>query len=129
MKLLLDTHALLWMISDDHRLSSNARNAILSAKELHWSIVSLWELAVKESLERFDLKLSPGWHEWIPGELRRNGALQMDVLNTHCHVVSQLPWHHRDPFDRMLVAQAKTEGAILVTRDGLIRAYDVECVW
>jgi len=129
MKLLLDTHALLWMITDDPRLSIAAKEAILTAEEIRWSIVSLWEIGIKESVSRFDMRLAPGWHEWIPAELKRNNVPCINVNADHCRAVSDLPMHHRDPFDRMLIAKAQVENLTLVTCDSSIKHYAVPQLW
>lgn len=129
MKLLLDTHAILWMISDDPRLPESARRKILNAEDLAWSTASLWEIAIKLSLQRPDFLLRQGWERLIPEEMTRNGIQRLDLLPAHCAAVSKLPWHHRDPFDRLLVAQARCEKRKLLSRDTAFDGYGVERVW
>jgi len=129
MRLLLDTHALLWMVSDDPRLSGNARNAIVAAKEVFWSTASLWEIGIKLSLDRAGFQLGPGWSRLLPEEMQRNDIRRLNIEPAHCDAVARLPWHHRDPFDRLIIAQAQTEGLILVTRDGPIPDYGIGCLW
>lgn len=129
MKLLLDTHAILWMISDDPRLPESARRKILNAEDLAWSTASLWEIAIKLSLQRPDFLLRQAWERLIPEEMTRNGIQRLDLLPAHCAEVSKLPWHHRDPFDRLLVAQARCEKRKLLSRDTAFDGYGVERVW
>ncbi|MCB1131082.1 MAG: type II toxin-antitoxin system VapC family toxin [Verrucomicrobiae bacterium] len=129
MRLLLDTHALLWMVADDPRLTKRARQAITEAEELHWTIASLWEIGIKLSLNRPDFRLGVGWERSIPEEMTRNAARRVDLAPTHCGEVSRLPWHHRDPFDRLIAAQARVEGLQLVSADPAFDAYGVGRVW
>lgn len=129
MRLLLDTHALLWMVGDDERLSGSARARITGAEELAWSVVSLWEIGLKLSLRRMDFRLRAGWERLIGEEMRRNGIVRIDLQPSHCGAVAKLPWHHRDPFDRMLVAQAGIEKWALLSRDAQLDGYGVERVW
>ncbi len=129
MKLLLDTHTILWLLADDPNLSSKYREAITMADETYWSIVSLWEIGIKEGLERSNLRLVKGWENWIPQELHRNGFRRLDIEPNHCSELSLLPSHHKDPFDRMLIAQAKINSLTLLTRDPVIHRYGVPWIW
>lgn len=129
MRLLLDTHAILWMIADDPRLGASQRKILQEADELLWSVVSLWEIGIKLSLERRDFRLGPGWARLIPEELSRNRIRQIPLQPAHCEEVSRLPWHHRDPFDRVLIAQARIEDCTLFSRDESIDDYDVRRIW
>jgi len=117
------------MVFDDPRLSQNAREAISSADEAFWSVASLWEIGIKLSLDRSDFRLGPGWARLLPEELQRNGVRQLHLEATHCDAVARLPWHHRDPFDRLMIAQAQTEDLTLITRDSLIPSYGIKCLW
>jgi PIN domain nuclease of toxin-antitoxin system len=128
LKLLLDTHALLWILGGDDRLSEGAATAFEDpANEAFVSAVSLWEIAIKLSLGK--LELSPDWFPTIQAELENNRIAWLPLRSRHCVGVTRLPFHHRDPFDRMLVVQATTESMSLVTRDRWFRAYDVSVVW
>ena len=128
MQLLLDTHAVLWAVSEPGRLGAAARDALLDpANELAFSTASVWEIAIKQSLGR--LELLADWPALIDRERRGLGARWLAVLPTHCVRVATLPWHHRDPFDRMLVAQAMAENMGIVTRDEQLAAYAVSVVW
>lgn len=129
MKLLLDTHALLWMVSDDPRLPASARKLIVAAEEVHWSIASLWEIGIKLSLNRPDFQMGPGWFRSIPDEMQRNGISRIDLNPFHCETVSKLPWHHRDPFDRLIVAQAIGSKLTLISRDERLDDYGVKRRW
>ena len=128
MKLLLDTHAFLWWIGDDARLSVPAREAIADpGNEVSVSVASAWELAIKTGLGRFepDGDLGP----FIEDQIRLNAFSVLPVKLEHAVSVSSLPAHHRDPFDRLLVAQAAAEGMTLVSRDPQLRKYDAPTLW
>ena len=129
MKLLLDTHAILWMVADDPRLPEKVRRKIQSAEDLAWSTASLWEIGIKLSLNRPDFLLGANWERLIPEEMARNGIRRLDLQPAHCVAVSRLAWHHRDPFDRLLAAQAKSEGRRLLSCDPVFDAYEVGRVW
>lgn len=126
MRYLLDTHAFLWAASDPSRLSPIAREAC-EAGDLWLSVVSIWEIALKVQIGRLQL---PGpLREFITRQLRVG---QITVLPIHAHHVfrlATLPLHHRDPFDRMLVAQSLEEGVPLISRDPELAPYDVQRIW
>ncbi len=122
--LLLDTHVWLWMISEPDRLARDAREVLGDAENaLSLSVASAWEIAVKWRLGRLALPQPPG--EFVPHRLVRDGIRSLAIEQHHGLAVADLPDHHRDPFDRMLVAQAKAEGLTLVTADPVFEAYDV----
>ena len=128
MRLLLDTHALLWAVGAPDRLSGLVRAALLDDdNEVSLSIASLWEIAIKVSLRR--LELSPDWRSLIDNGRARMGARWLPVEPGHCAQVAQLPWHHRDPFDRMLVAQAMCEDMTLISKDRAVADYSVRVLW
>jgi PIN domain nuclease of toxin-antitoxin system len=129
MRLLLDTHTILWMIADDPRLPASARRHIVTCEDLAWSIISLWEIGIKLSLQRKDFRLGAGWEKRIPEEMTRNGIHRIDLEPRHCADISALPWHHRDPFDRILVAQALCENRSLLSADTAFDAYKAGRVW
>lgn len=129
MRLLLDTHTILWMIADDPRLPESARQRILTANDLAWSTASLWEIGIKLSLNRPDFLLGAGWERLIPEEMTRNGIHRLDLQPAHCAAVSKLPWHHRDPFDRLLAAQTQCEKRKLLSADSAFDAYGIDRVW
>lgn len=128
MTILVDTHALLWAIDTPDKLSRRARNVLADPRNRVWfSTVSLWEIAIKIGAGR--LALDADWREIIESGRRALKARWLLLEPWHCHEVAGLPWHHRDPFDRMLVAQAVSEDMTLVTRDETIREYDVDVLW
>ena len=127
MRLILDTHALLWFQAGDRRLSKAARQAIeADAAELLISAATVWEMAIKASLGR--LQLSGPVDAYIAEKVGQ-GYRMLAISWTHAARVEDLPWHHRDPFDRVLVAQALTERCPVVTKDRAFRKYGVEVVW
>ena len=124
MKLLLDTHAALWFLSGDQRMGQNARRHLTnSANQVLLSAAVVWEVAIKRSLGKL---VAPDEYLSL---LLDAGAQPLPVSLDHAAAVEQLPWHHRDPFDRMLVAQASVEGAALVSHDGALQPYGVHLVW
>ena len=127
MKLLLDTHAFLWLVAGDRRLSPTARRALAEPKaQPLLSLASVWELAIKSSLGR--LTLPEPLDTYLAKKLATNLRL-LSVELSHVVAVERLPFHHQDPFDRLLVAQALSERLPIVTRDREIRKYGVEVVW
>ncbi len=126
--LLLDTHAFLWFIFDDPRLSETAAAALSRAgTELTLSVVSLWEITIKQQLGKLDLgmKLDVFLREYV--EQRELTVLPLAL--SHLRAYSDLALLHRDPFDRMLVAQATCTGLPLVTGDSALHAYSVDIIW
>lgn len=119
MRLLLDTHVVLWQLSGMRRLGGRAREAIESAAEVGFSVVSFAEIGVKAAVGKLV----------VPDDLREHvvgsGVRVVGLSAEHGLAVATLPLHHRDPFDRLLVAQARAEGFTLVTGDARLRAYDV----
>lgn len=116
MRLLLDTHALLWFCEGNAALTSAARSALEDrANERYVSHVSAWETAIKLALGKLTI-LVP-YEDLFPGVLLPNGFVMLPSDLSHYRTLLQLPLHHRDPFDRLLVAQAKTEGLTLVSGD------------
>lgn len=123
MKLLLDTHAVLWWQADDRRLSRPARQAIASADIVWVSAASGWEVAIKTALGRLRLA------EPFAVTVAADDLVELPVTLAHTARLLELPPHHADPFDRILVAQALVQGATLVTRDGALGAYGVPVLW
>ena len=113
MRLLLDTHVLLWWLSDDRKLAKNARDIIAdSNNDVLVSSASLWEVAIKASLGRLEIELDD-----LENAIVRNGFRPLPIGFRHAVTVGRLPAIHRDPFDRMLVAQARVEELRLVSHD------------
>lgn len=128
MRVLVDTHVMLWMMSRSSRLTDTAREVLADpANDLSFSIAGYWELGIKISLGK--LELTAGWEEAIPREMARNGIEMLPIIPAHVHAVTSLPWIHRDPFDRVMIAQAAVEGASIVTSDRFFSEYDVTVVW
>jgi PIN domain nuclease of toxin-antitoxin system len=124
MNLLIDTHVLLWWSRNSPRLGRQARVLISSPQNSVWvSSVSIWEISIKASLGR--LELSGLLSARIPEDLERHGFIALPITFPHALAVRDLPLHHRDPFDRMLIAQARCEDLTLLTADPAIAAYDV----
>ena len=121
MRLLLDTHLILWSISQSERLSERAR-ALMGDREnaLVFSVASLWEIAIKSSARRADFEAEPAS---IRRELLDHGYAELPIAGEHAVAVAGLPPIHGDPFDRMLVAQAMVEGITLFTADPLVARY------
>ena len=121
MKLLLDTHLLLWVAAGSERLSEAARTLInSSANELFFSAASLWEIAIKRSLGREDFKVNV---RVLRRGLLDNGYSELPIGSEHAVAVESLPLIHKDPFDRILVSQATIEGFTLLTADVLVAQY------
>lgn len=118
MRILLDTHILLWLVDGNSRLTSEARKLIKEADQVYVSAATIWEIAIKVQLG----KLAVDPTELI-GEMQRNGFEELPVYSRHAKEVAKLTLHHRDPFDRLLVAQAKAEMMRLITNDTQLAPY------
>lgn len=118
MSLLLDTHAVYWWLGDDPRLGRTAREAILAAPRVAVSTVVVWEFAIQLSLGRLRFDLDEALRE-----LAADGFARLGIEDRHCRRYAGLPLHHRDPFDRMLVAQALEDGLTLVSGDASLPPY------
>jgi len=128
MKALLDTHAFLWWINDDPRLSDAVRELIGNGENaLFLSAASGWEIAVKVQLGRLAVQGDP--EQFILEQLALNDIAVLPISMNHALRTAALPDHHRDPFDRMLIAQSQIEQLPIVTADSLIARYAVEIIW
>ena len=128
MKYLLDTHTLLWFLTGDERLSDRARRLIDdSSNEKFLSIVSLWEIAIKVGLGKLDL--GKPFEQVFPERLRFNHIEILDITVDSLIKLTTLPFHHRDPFDRMIIAQGLVEGLPIISVDTEFDAYDVNREW
>jgi PIN domain nuclease of toxin-antitoxin system len=127
MRLLLDTHVWLWLVAAPERLSEEARSLLASTEtRLLLSAASSWEMAIKQQLGRLDLG---GPAELVVPELMlRSDVAALSMTHQHSLRAGALPGHHRDPFDRMLIAQAQLEALPIMTADAVFSSYDVECV-
>jgi len=127
LRLLLDTHAYLWWLADHPELSYEARDLLADPRtSAYVSAASVWEIAIKVKLGRFDLRDAGAMEDVV--EIAGNAFTELPIHARHAAAAGALPRHHDDPFDRMLVAQAQIEDLILVTRDEKLRAYDVMIV-
>jgi PIN domain nuclease of toxin-antitoxin system len=125
---LLDAHALLWFLAGHPQLSAAARGLIESAEHQPLvSIANLWEIAIKASLGK--LRLARPFEALFPEQLRANGIGVLGLAVRHVAVVATLEFHHRDPFDRLLVAQALAEDLPIISRDSALDAYGVTRLW
>jgi PIN domain nuclease of toxin-antitoxin system len=120
MNLLLDTHVLLWWLSDDQRLGERARGLIADPENtVYLSAVVLWEIRIKEAIGKLDL----------PADFRTavdsQGFTELPLTLDHTDALAELPLHHGDPFDRMLIAQARSEDLTVLTADHSFRKYEV----
>jgi PIN domain nuclease of toxin-antitoxin system len=127
-RILLDTQVLVWLATgNENELSKRALRVFLSSDELFFSIASYWELCIKRSVGKIN------WDAAMEGAfqqgLRENGVVNLPILNAHCDAVAALPLHHRDPFDRMLIAQAVVEDLAILSADTEMRRYGVKVLW
>jgi PIN domain nuclease of toxin-antitoxin system len=126
-RLLLDTHTLLWWVWNSPRLGKHARSLMGSDATLVWvNAVSIWEMSIKAPLGRLD-RLPP-FEKELRIELERSDFRPLPITFEHAWEVSKLPLHHRDPFDRMLIAQARCEDLSFLTADQSMAAYDVRTI-
>jgi PIN domain nuclease of toxin-antitoxin system len=127
MRYLLDTHTLIWFLEGDNRLSVAANDIISNADtDIYVSIVSLWEMAIKISLGKLQLSQSL---EQVIDKLGQQNITLFSVYPTHVLTVLNLPFEHRDPFDRLLIAQALVEDMTFISNEALFLRYGVDRVW
>jgi PIN domain nuclease of toxin-antitoxin system len=128
MRFLVDTMVWLWSVGEVGRLNQATRELLTDPRhELYFSAASVWEIAIKASLGRLQLPGPP--RLVIPRETARQGLRPLPINYVHAFAVYDLPLHHGDPFDRMLVAQARSEGLTLITADRALKQYPVELFW
>lgn len=128
MKYLIDTHAFLWWITDSQSLSKKVREIIGKAgNDLFWSVASSWEVAIKYKLGRLPLPDTPS--VFITSELFKNRIESVQITNEHAFTAGQLPPHHKDPFDRMLISQAQLEDMTILSSHSTFQVYEVKTVW
>jgi PIN domain nuclease of toxin-antitoxin system len=123
MALLLDTHVVLWWLVDAPGLSADVKETLDHEPDVYLSAATVWEIAIKHALGKL------AGPDDLPEQVRDSGFRALPVADRHAIVAGRLPPHHRDPFDRMLVAQAQVEGLTLVTRDPDIQKYDVPLLY
>jgi len=128
MRLLLDTHTFIWAATLDEQLSARAKALILdSENELFLSVASIWEMSIKASIGK--LILNQPIEQIITEQVQINGVQILNIESVHALAVAALPWHHRDPFDRLLVCQSSLEKLTVLGRDSAMDAYGIERVW
>ena len=128
MKYLLDTHTLLWFITNDKKLSDRARQLIESSNnESFLSIVSLWEIAIKTALGKLDL--AEPFEQMFPKQLQLNCIEVLDIAVDNLTKLTTLPFYHGDPFDRLIIAQGLVEGIPIISVDTIFDAYGVDREW
>lgn len=126
--MLIDTHVLLWWIGTDHRISSRVARLIENPDcTVFVSTATVWEIAIKAALGQLEMPLDLG--SFLRREIAANGFKNLPITFEHAVSVRDLPQHHRDPFDRLLIAQSRIEGLPLVSSDRRFSLYDVELVW
>lgn len=125
--ILLDSHTFLWALDDSDLLGPNVRTALAAGREVWLSSATVWELGIKAALGRLSLPVP--LRELVRRAVVDGGLRVLDVTPEHALRAAALPPHHKDPFDRMLIAQAMTERLILATRDAKVAGYDVATLW
>lgn len=129
MNCLLDTSTFIWYVSAQIRLSDAAPSILSDADNIiYLSLVSIWELAIKYRTGKLDL-IPPPFSEWIDRELVSNSFSLLEIKLPHLKVVSELPMHHRDPFDRLLIAQSLAEDLPIISSDGSFDHYPINRLW
>jgi len=128
MKFLLDTNVFLWALSEEYKLNPAAQEILKSStSELYFSAVGSWEIAIKFALGSLPLPKAPS--EYIPHALRVWALRALDITHEHALRAGELPVHHRDPFDRMLIAQALSEQMTLLTADRVFQKYKLDLIF
>lgn len=128
MRVLLDTHTFLWWVTNDSVLSDVARSVISNgSNECFVSVASCWEMAIKASIGK--LRLSKSVERFVSEEMANNDFQLLPIEFKHVAKVEQMPFHHRDPFDRLLVSQALTEKMSFITIDTVLSDYGIKRIW
>ncbi|MCL2089045.1 MAG: type II toxin-antitoxin system VapC family toxin [Oscillospiraceae bacterium] len=128
MNLLIDTHTALWLFNEHENLSYTAKKYLLDENnKLYISMASAWEVAIKRSVGKF-IEFSGGVKLFLSA-INKNPINIVMILPEHIEIVERLPYIHRDPFDRLIIATAICENMTIITKDEHIKKYDVSCVW
>lgn len=128
MNYLLDTHTFLWFINDDESLSSTAKALIEDPENaIYLSVASIWEMAIKVSLDKLEMP-SP-FTDFIDEQLDENTITLLNIKTAHTGIVTTLPYHHRDPFDRLIIAQSKVEDIPIIGKDAIFDDYGIKRLW
>lgn len=128
MKLLLDSHALLWWLAGHPKLSEKATQAIADANNQAFvSVASLWEMSVKHAAGKLTEYAALGQHADVV--VQQQGFILVPIFYSHAHAAANLPMHHRDPFDRLLIGTAQVEAMSLVSKDEIFEKYTMQIIW
>ncbi len=127
MRYLADTHVLIWSWRDPEKLSRRARKILEDGESEIWlSIASVWEMTIKSGIGKLDLEMSIA--EFAKAQMQ-DGLQLLPIRLSHAERLAELPLHHRDPFDRMLIAQSDVEGFTVITSDGAFGDYEIKTLW
>ncbi|MCB0714232.1 MAG: type II toxin-antitoxin system VapC family toxin [Ignavibacteriae bacterium] len=129
MHLLLDTHTFLWFITDDAKLSKVARDLVITSESVLLSAGSLWEMAIKKGLKKLEISSPLSFDAFITEQLKENAIDVLPIRLEHLEAYIHLPFHHRDPFDRLFIAQATVESLTILSKDSDFTKYDVDVRW
>ncbi len=127
MRAVLDTHAFLWGIAGNKRMSQNARDIFVGPSDLSLSIASIWEILIKVQIGKLDLPRPAG--PYIVSQLAENRIEMLGLNVDHLLALEKIPLHHRDPFDRLLIAQCIEEGLPIITADPVFKNYPIRVIW
>lgn len=128
MKILLDTHAFLWLMTKDQRLSSTAQKEFLNTQnEIYLSMASVWEMAIKSSIGKLKLPLKVS--EYVISRTQQHGIYLEEIKMEHLAKIEKFPFHHRDPFDRLIIAQSIVAKFTVLTSDPKFSAYAIRTIW
>lgn len=128
MRILADTQAFLWLAMDDPQLTKKAKRIFLDEEnDFYFSLASIWEIAIKHSLGK--LKLKQPLEKFILNQMQENSIEQLNIHFRHVTKVNSLPFHHRDPFDRLIIAQAQEEDLSILSCDKIFDKYGVDRIW
>ncbi|WP_020533739.1 type II toxin-antitoxin system VapC family toxin [Flexithrix dorotheae] len=125
-QILVDTHAFIWFVEGNKLLSREARRQIEAASDPYLSMVSVWEIAIKISIDKLKMKLP---FERLQEMIDSNGFKILPIQLEHTQLLINLPFHHKDPFDRLIIAQAMQENLPLISIDGNFEKYQVDLIW
>lgn len=128
MRLLLDTHTLLWIVTDDEKLGKKAKLLYLdNQNDIYLSIASIWEMAIKTSLNK--LELGDTLENFVAHHIKGNNIRILNIGLSHLYKIENLPFHHRDPFDRLIIAQSMAENYPILSSDNRFDLYPVNRIW
>jgi len=128
MKFLIDTHTLLWIVSNDKKLSETAKKFYLNSEnEIFVSLSSIWEMAIKISLKK--LSIGEPLKDFIQGQIKGNDIKILNIEIEHILRLENLPFHHRDPFDRLIISQSMSENIPVLSSDKVFDLYPIKRIW